>query len=125
MKATPADELVFRGLRGSRIRHQNFHSRIWHPAVAASGIGKRPRVHDLRHTHVSWLIAQGVSLPIIQHRLSHESIRTTVDTYGHLLPEAAVIAASAVEEAMGQFDADAVEVAELMPPELASGESSY
>ena len=47
----------------------------------------RPRIHDLRHTHVSWLIAQGVQLPAISRRLGHESITTTIDRYGHLLPE--------------------------------------
>ena len=44
------------------------------------------RFHDLRHTHVAWLIAGGAPLPHIQARLGHESITTTIDTYGHLLP---------------------------------------
>jgi integrase len=52
-----------------------------------SGLEIRPRIHDLRHTHVSWLIAQGVQLPAISRRLGHESITTTNDRYGHLLPE--------------------------------------
>ena len=43
------------------------------------------RFHDLRHTHVAWLIAGGAPLPHIQARLGHESITTTIDTYGHLL----------------------------------------
>jgi integrase len=36
---------------------------------------------------VSWLIAQGVQLTAISRRLGHESITTTIDRYGHLLPE--------------------------------------
>jgi hypothetical protein len=44
------------------------------------------RTHDLRHTHVAWLIAGGAPLPHIQARLGQESITTTIDTYGHLLP---------------------------------------
>ena len=44
------------------------------------------RFHDLRHTHVAWLVAGGAPLPHIQARLGHESITTTIDTYGHLLP---------------------------------------
>ena len=39
-------------------------------------------VHDLGHTHV----AGGAPLPHIQARLGHESITTTIDTYGHPLP---------------------------------------
>lgn len=54
-------------------------------ALAAEGITPF-RFHDLRHTHVAWLVAGGALLPHIQARLGHESITTTIDTYGHLLP---------------------------------------
>ena len=54
-------------------------------ALAAEGIAPF-RFHDLRHTHVAWLVAGGAPLPHIQARLGHESITTTIDTYGHLLP---------------------------------------
>lgn len=53
-----------------------------------SELGVRPRVHDLRHTHASRLIEAGVPLPVIQVRLGHESITTTVGTYGHLAVDA-------------------------------------
>ena len=56
------------------------HERI----VIKKGKGPHPRVHDLRHTFASWAISAGVPLPIIQRQLGHESITTTVDTYGHL-----------------------------------------
>ncbi len=83
-------ELVFPGPDGiaQHTWTRTFHRDAWHPGVAASGIGKRPRVHDLRHAQSSWLIARGVPLPWIQARLGHEKITTTVDTYGHLSPEA-------------------------------------
>ena len=42
------------------------------------------RFHDLRHTHVALLIAQGEHPKTIQVRLGHASISTTLDTYGHL-----------------------------------------
>ena len=54
-------------------------------ALAAEGITPL-RFHDLRHTHVAWLVAGGAALPHIQARLGQESITTTIDTYGHLLP---------------------------------------
>ena len=49
-----------------------------------AGLTKSPRVHDLRHTCASWMIAAGVPLPIIQQHLGHESIQTTIGVYGHL-----------------------------------------
>ena len=67
---------------------------------AAKPLGKYPRVHDLRHTHASWLLAAGVGLDIIQRRLGHESITTTVDRYGHISPERQRSAADAVGRSM-------------------------
>lgn len=83
------DELLFVGPTGARVHHANFYNRAWAPAAAAFAeqTGRRPRIHDLRHSHASWLIAAGVPLPVIRDRLGHESINTTVDVYGHLLPD--------------------------------------
>ena len=50
-------------------------------------LGKRPRIHDLRHTAASWWLQAGVPIINVSRRLGHESIKTTVDTYGHLSPE--------------------------------------
>lgn len=66
--------------------HPNhFRSRQWVKAV--SDFHPRPRIHDLRHSHASALIGAGVPLPVIQARLGHESIQTTIDIYGHIMPE--------------------------------------
>ncbi len=48
-----------------------------------SGV-KKIRVHDLRHSHASLLINMGVSPLLIQERLGHEDIQTTLGTYSHL-----------------------------------------
>lgn len=83
-------ELAFRAYAGGPLLHGNFTWRRWHPAVKAAqkkGLTKRPRIHDLRHTHASWLVAAGVPLPAVQRRLGHESIQTTVDRYSHLAPD--------------------------------------
>lgn len=47
---------------------------------------KEIRVHDLRHSHVAYLIHQGVEPLIIKERLGHKDIRITLNTYGHLYP---------------------------------------
>lgn len=95
-----ADQYVFHGVRGGMAQNAYFHVRIWQPAVAAAGLDRRPRIHDLRHSHASWLIAAGVPLPVIQRRLGHESITTTVDRYGHLAPDAHWGAAEATGAAL-------------------------
>jgi integrase len=60
-----------------------FRKRMWYPAMWES-IGEPMRPHDLRHTHVALLIAVGEDPYVISKRLSHASIRTTYDVYGHL-----------------------------------------
>lgn len=87
------NELVFTAPRGGAVLHRTFWSRIWLPAV--EHLEPRPRIHDLRSSHASWLLAAGVPIHIVQRRLGHENIATTVDTYGHLLPDAQMIAAEA------------------------------
>ena len=42
------------------------------------------RSDDLRHSHAALFIAQGEHPKVIQERLGHASIKTTLDTYGHL-----------------------------------------
>lgn len=83
-----ADDFVFTSPTGLALHNSDFYERVWLPlgkALQKEGIAPF-RYHDLRHTHVAWLIAGGAPLPHIQARLGHESITTTIDTYGHLLP---------------------------------------
>lgn len=63
-------------------------------------IGKRPRIHDLRHTAASWWLAAGVPIINVSRRLGHESIKTTVDVYGHLSPEQDAAMDAAMELAL-------------------------
>lgn len=96
-------DLMFTATRGGRLWTGQFHERVWQPALnraEASGFAKRPRIHDLRHTHASWLIAAGAPLPYIQARMGHESIQTTVNVYGGLLPEAHVQMSAMMADAM-------------------------
>ncbi len=51
----------------------------------AAGV-EQIRVHDLRHSHASMLIEMKFEIMEISRRLGHESIKTTIDTYGHLYP---------------------------------------
>ncbi|MDY2578483.1 tyrosine-type recombinase/integrase [Lactiplantibacillus plantarum] len=43
--------------------------------------------HAMRHTHASILILNHESLPYVQHRLRHQKLETTVNTYVHLIEE--------------------------------------
>lgn len=96
------DDLVFVNRFGNVIRQGTFHASPWTPAVkkAEAIIHKHPRIHDLRHSHASQLIRQGVPLNIVQRRLGHEKITTTLDTYGHLAEDHLSVAAQAAALAL-------------------------
>ncbi|QGQ97079.1 site-specific integrase [Paenibacillus psychroresistens] len=47
---------------------------------------KKIRFHDLRHTHATMLLKQGVNVKIVSERLGHASVKITLDTYSHVLP---------------------------------------
>jgi integrase len=46
----------------------------------------RIRLHDLRHTHASLLLANGVNAKVISERLGHASVAFTLTVYAHVLP---------------------------------------
>lgn len=79
-------DIVFVGADGGPIDPDNFAHRDWRRALRRADL-RRIRFHDLRHTYASLLIAQGAHPKYIQAQLGHASIQTTLDRYGHLMPE--------------------------------------
>ena len=96
VEGKPRSARLFTAPKGGPLRHKTFWSDVWLPACEAAGLADpRPRIHDLRHSHASWLIEAGMSLVVIQRRLGHSTITTTADTYGHLSPDIQRAAAEA------------------------------
>lgn len=71
------DDLLFATAAGTPISRNTFRTRIWQPAVKASGVSFNVRMHDLRHAHASWLLAGGSDLASVMERLGHAHIQTT------------------------------------------------
>jgi integrase len=82
-----ADEWLFTTPTGYPLRNGTFHTRVWAPLMdkVEPLIGKRPRIHDLRHSHASWLLASGEPMFEVMGRMGHTSIATTQGVYGHLM----------------------------------------
>jgi len=108
MDGRATSDLLFTAPGGGRLRHDHFFDRVWKPTLdklnsrqdehgnpITPALAKRPRLHDLRHGHASALIAAGINLLEVKDRLGHESIDTTVGTYGHLVPQAMARTAAA------------------------------
>lgn len=96
-----AQDLVFTAVQGGRVPAGRFNERYWTPAKSAAGITKELTPHSLRHTSASWDLMRGIPTQVVQHRLGHESIKTTSETYAHLLLDAQVSAAVVSSRALG------------------------
>lgn len=55
--------------------------------VNNSGIDKKIRFHDLRHSNATLLLQEGVDFKVIQERLGHSDINTTLNIYSHVTDE--------------------------------------
>ncbi len=78
-------DLVFSNENGLSLDPENLIKREFLPALDRAGL-RRIRFHDLRHTYASLLISQGENIKFIQSQLGHASAKTTLDRYGHLMP---------------------------------------
>ena len=92
------DTPVFRYRNGSPFLPRSFSgafTKIMHKA-GLDGF----RLHDARHSHASQMLRQGVQSKIVQERLGHAKVGTTLDIYSHVTPGMQQAAALQFEELM-------------------------
>jgi len=102
------DALVF-GDHEGRYLHSERFTRTFRAEVARcrKAIGDQAlpeiRLHDLRHTHATLLLAKGVPVKVVSERLGHASPTITLQVYAHVMPgnqrDAADLFARLVREA--------------------------
>lgn len=85
----PDSDLVFQSPTGGPLRKSLFRTRFWLPAIERAGLAPL-RVHDLRHTAISFWIHAGAHVREITARAGHTSSSVVLDRYGHILPGADV-----------------------------------
>jgi integrase len=96
-----ADGALFVSPLGNLWRRGSFNESVWKPALLRAGLDSGYGFHALRHTYASGLISQGLHPRVIQARLGHASISETMDTYGHLFPDADEETAQALDRLFG------------------------
>lgn len=77
-------DLVFPDLRGGYYS-PNYLLRVFKKVLQSVGLAHM-RIHDLRHSAVTILLARGVNIKVISELLGHSDISITLRVYGHLLP---------------------------------------
>lgn len=102
-------EWLFTNSHGGPIRLYSWRANVWAPSVAKAKavdennpdkpvLTKPVRIHDLRHTAASWLLAAGVPLIVVSQHLGHEDTSVTSKVYGHLDRTAGKAAADAMSK---------------------------
>jgi integrase len=94
----PTADLVFAHPDGSVI-NPDYLSQVFDRHVARSAL-PRIRLHDLRHSHASVLLKEGVPLKVVSERLGHANPAFTLSVYQHLLPPMQADAAKAFAAAV-------------------------
>lgn len=61
---------------------------------------RKIRLHDLRHSCATLMIANGVDVKTVQHRLGHADISITMNTYAHCTPQMDKAAAEKIDTAI-------------------------
>lgn len=90
-------ELLTTNRLGQPVRRSSFGT-CWRAAVTGAGLPADTHFHALRHFYASTLIAAGLHPKAIQARLGHATISETMDTYGHLFPDAEDAGRGALDE---------------------------
>ena len=75
-------DLCFPNSDGGPMDGRNFRNRVFYPALRRAKL-RRIRVHDLRHTAASLMIATGADLAAISRQLGHANVSITLATYTH------------------------------------------
>ena len=98
------NEEVFRTGYDTVVHYNNFHTRIWRPAIlqafADGAVPFEATIHDLRHGHASWLLAEGVPVLTVADRLGHDPA-VLLKVYAHLMDAARNEPALAIERLLG------------------------
>lgn len=76
-----------------------------------AGLPKSIRFHDLRHTCATLMIKQSIHPRVVMEILGHSQISTTMNTYGHVLPEVQRDAVNVLDELFTEVPDDESESA--------------
>jgi integrase len=92
------EKLLFTNLWGKPVDTSNFTSRYFKRMLMQAQLDREFSFHDLRHTHATLLLRQGINIKVISERLGHSTVAMTLDTYSHLMPDMQETAVKALEE---------------------------
>jgi integrase len=92
-------DLIFADELGGLINPQRLTAAF---GVLRKASGIRPgRLHDVRHSHATHLLTEGVPVHVVSARLGHSSPMVTLSVYAHVLPTSDEQAAEVIAAVLG------------------------
>ena len=80
--------LVFANEAGRPLNARNLYQRNFQSVIKKAGLEKERFVlYSLRHSCATLLLAAGENPKVVAERLGHSSVKMTLDTYSHVLPD--------------------------------------
>ena len=77
----------------------NYLTKSFHSVISKSSL-PRVRLHDLRHTVASVLIANGTDIVTVSKQLGHAQVSTTSDVYSHVIEAAKAEATECIADVL-------------------------
>src|SRR3712207_5496812 len=82
--------------------HESFWRWGWKPTLRKADLPESLTFHQLRHGAASLLLNQNVPVPVVSRYLGHVNPSITMKVYAHLLEGTSGIAATGMDEALGE-----------------------
>ena len=76
---------IFVNMDGKPRSPNTFSCHTFKRILKQAGLSSDIRMHDLRHTHATWLLQADVNVKVVSERLGHSNCRITLDTYAHVM----------------------------------------
>lgn len=86
---------VFTGSQEGERLNPTYLSKRFKKYVRLAKLAEDYTFHSLRHTYISWMIQEGVPVPVVQKLAGHADITTTM-RYAHLAPDSLSMAVEKV-----------------------------
>jgi integrase len=93
-------EWVFPTSRGTTIDVNNLRYRSWKQLLECAHLPCETRIHDLRHSAATLLLAKGVPIKVVSEMLGHSDVSITLSIYAHVLPDMQDSAAEAMDDSL-------------------------
>jgi integrase len=94
------NDLVFATSTGAPLSPDVVDRGHFKPLLSRAGLPITTRLHDLRHTCATLLLAQGMHPRLVQELLGHATVAMTLDRYSHVMPGMGEQTAAAMDAAL-------------------------